>query len=375
MTEYTRVLPTPIGKYVVGITHMEFEYTGYENELRRIPLTIFYPADSTEGKESAPYAFSEVAANVNVQKAFQETKTHCYPNVAVSVKQASYPVIFFNMGYGGHEMQSTVLCSDLASSGYLVASIGHPGEASVVRYQDNSVVPIKPEYLAWMSSDELFRTIMPLFEEFKTVDENDDARLVDMGRQFYALQGMINGRVKVWVLDSIRTADFIEKVNSGEIPSIFECKLSVENGIGLTGHSFGGNTAIQALYEESRFVCGINCDGGHFGETYGVDICKPLLSIGNPYIWKMLKAVFLDNSADAFHVTIDETDHLGFSDTLFLAVEPGEKERIGTRDPQNLRQVLTAYHLAFYEKYLLKSNLEFGDLGYAGTRFYEKRAA
>ena len=61
-----------------------------------------------------------------------KVKTNCYKNVPIASSEDNYPVIIFNHGYSGHTMQSTILCSDLASSGYIVVSVGHPYEASGV---------------------------------------------------------------------------------------------------------------------------------------------------------------------------------------------------------------------------------------------------
>ena len=54
-------LPQPIGDYVVGLTTTEFVYPDGAGTPRRIHVTIYYPADSTEGKPSAPYAFPELS--------------------------------------------------------------------------------------------------------------------------------------------------------------------------------------------------------------------------------------------------------------------------------------------------------------------------
>lgn len=366
-------LPQPVGDLVVGITHVEFDYP-FEGGVRRIPVTIYYPADSTEGKPSAPYAFPELSDDEDYRRRIGETVTHCYEDVRPSASMADFPVVIFNMGYGSFEMTCTVLCSDLASRGYVVASPGHPEESAAVKYRDGTVVRISPRYSEPMTSGEIMNAIMPLFEEFKTVDETEDERLVEMGREFFRIQNCFGIRVKPWVQDTVYTASYLEQLNRGEVSSLFAGRLRLDIGIGLTGHSFGGSTAIEALITDPRFVCGINCDGGHFGDTYGMDVGKPMLGLGNPFIWKMLKAVFLYNSADAYHVTLGNTDHLAFCDSLWTGRGTPEEARIGTRDPEDTRTVITQYHLKFFDRYLLGKSDWFGDLGFSDTRYYEKRA-
>lgn len=367
-------LPKPTGEYLVGITHSEFSYKGIEEEQRKIPVTIFFPAEDKEEKERHPYAFKDIFDWNDNYKSLHNTLTHCYSGVPVSCRQPDYPVIIYNHGYGSYEMTNTVLCSDLASCGYIVVSAGHPGESNAVRYQDGTVVKIDPQVVKSMQSKEFMDQIMPLFEQFKTIDENDDATLIEHGRRFFALQDRFGQRVKIWASDTEKTADHLERMHLGEIPSIFQGKIRLTKGFGCTGHSFGGSIAIQVLQDDNRFRCGINVDGGNFGDVYGVDIHKPMLSIGNPYIWKMLKAVFLANSADAFHLTVGNTDHLSFTDFMFIGRGKEDNDRLGQRDADNMREVLTQYHLAFFKKYLLGNEVGFGDLGFEDTRFYEKRA-
>lgn len=368
-------LPKPVGESVVGVTTAEFEYPDDQGASRRIHLTLYYPAGSSEDKPPAPYAFAGASDEERWQRVVRETVTHCYPDIRLSGRQADFPVIVFNVGLGAHEMMNTVLCSDLASCGYVVASIGHPRSAIAVKYDDGTVIRIDPKLVEAMTSPELMNALMPRFEEFKVTDENEDARLIEMAREFYAIQGAFSALVTPWVSDTRRTADHLEALNRGDIPSIFRGRLRLDTGLGVTGHSFGGAAAIETLVRDARFPCGIDMDGGHFGDTYGMDVAKPYLGIGNPFIWKMLKAVFLCNSSDSFHVTVGNTDHLAFCDSLWTARGTPEEQRLGTRDSESARTVITQYHLKFFERYLLRQSDRFGDLGYEDTRFYEKRAA
>ncbi len=61
-------LPKPVGKYIVGITQLDFTDKSRkkvltfeeDNAFRKIPVTIFYPAESNEGEDSAPYCSPEL---------------------------------------------------------------------------------------------------------------------------------------------------------------------------------------------------------------------------------------------------------------------------------------------------------------------------
>ena len=366
------ILPVPIGDYKVGITHSECSYHGHVGEDRKVPITIFYPADDSEGNAPYPYAFAEAFFRTEIAERYAGVQTHCFKGVALSTKKAQYPLLIYNQSYGGYEMQNTVLCSDLTSSGYIVASLGHPGESAAVKYLDGRIERINQKYIDAMSDPKLFEALNPLLDQFISIPEENDEELIELSRAFFAAQGCFNVRVKVWVADIVEAANHLEKLNNGGEESIFTNRLALSKGIGLCGHSFGGSSALQAMIEDERFSCGVNTDGGHFGDYFGEDINKPLLQIGNPNIWKMLKVVFLRNSEVSYHVTVEDADHIGFTDQIFLIENPKEEDRLGTRDPMNFRELLTNYHLRFFEQYLLKTGTILNDLGYEKTRYYEK---
>lgn len=128
--------PEPIGHYIVGRTQMDFEYTASDYSKRELTAFIYYPSDSSEGKTKSKYMFPEVyelfneqpinAAYLNGDDVFSiDIETKCYDNLNFSSKEKSYPVLFYVCGAGGSPEWGTVICSDLASMGYVVVSIGH----------------------------------------------------------------------------------------------------------------------------------------------------------------------------------------------------------------------------------------------------------
>jgi predicted dienelactone hydrolase len=255
----------------------------------------------------------------------------------------------------------------------VVVAIGHPGEASALKYKDGRIIKISQNHLESMTNPKLFEDLEPLFDEIKATAEEENELLVKLTRKFHSIQPF-NVRVKPWVIDTTKTVDFLKKLNQGEVPSLFRGKLNLEIGLGITGHSFGGSTAIQTLHDDPRFVCGVNVDGGHFGDYYGEDIQKPLLMIGNPHIWKLIKAVFLSNSKDVYHLTVKNADHLGFTDFIYILKNPDENSRIGSRNPDDFRLLLSTYQLNFFNQYLLQKGSALEDLHFEETRFYKKLA-
>lgn len=382
MSEPQLALPVPLGDDPVGLTQIEFAHTAADGEQRDVSALIFYPANSTEGLRPAPYAFPEVIPALRLQGGddlgdeYLATRTHAYTGAAISDRQAAYPLVVFNHGYLFHEMSNTVLCSDLASCGYVVASVSHPGETAAICYPDGRIgLPYDSVIERYTSGNAMGPELVAAFQSIQAVPEADTTELIARSRAYYQLSTRLNRQAGVWAEDTLRAVDVLAEINQGRRASLFAGRLRLDLGYAATGHSFGGTTAAQVCRDDPRCACGINIDGGLFGEYYDDDIAKPLLTLGNPLLWKMNQAVFRNNSADVFHLTVLDGSHAGFTDFLFTAPAGRERGILGGRDPLNYRELVTGAHLRFFETYLLKETDRFDDPGYGNTRFYAKRAA
>lgn len=133
------MLRTPIGKYYVGISNIDTDEFGEGEYRRKLSLMFFYPSD--EKGEECPYADAGYQRKANTVDYDNGVRTYCYKGVKISRGENRYPVVVCNHGLNGFQMESTVLCADIASSGYIVVSIGHPYGSGAVTYEDGTVLP------------------------------------------------------------------------------------------------------------------------------------------------------------------------------------------------------------------------------------------
>ena len=382
-------LPKPLGKYIVGITQFDFtdksrkKVFSFEKDdaFRKIPVTIFYPAESNENKDSAPYASPELLEPISkmtfglISKNAAKVKTNCYKNVPIAVSKNNYPIIIFNHGYGSYTMQSTVLCSDLASFGYIVVSVGHPYESSGVKYLDDSVIKMPEIIQKNVKSSSLLEEykLIRKVSKASTKEYYFDSKAMEMSEQFLKNYQNLNDNVKIWVDDSVFVAEQLSALNEGKTKSIFKNKLNLDLGIGITGHSYGGATAAQACLNDNRFVAGINIDGATCGNFSYKDIKKPFMLLGTNLIKNISRTTYIYNTKDTYIVILDRTAHLGYSDALFIARQANLLNRIGKREKYEFREIVTNYHLKFFAKYLLGDpEIELEDLKYDGVEFRQK---
>ncbi|WP_340013052.1 hypothetical protein [Paenibacillus sp. FSL K6-1318] len=360
-----KALPKPMGTYVVGLTEMSFTddtrvglFEFATEEPRHVPVMIFYPADHHYGKPQSPYTSKEEAEHFSkssrglISSKVQHLKTHSYRDIPLSAECESYPVIFFNHGYSSQMSQNTVLCSDLASSGYIVVSIGHPYEASILKYPDGHIVKshtsLINEFKQTMSPE-----IQKKFKDMKKREYTDEEILPAVTDFFeYFKSTKVWSHVHIWADDNRFIADKLEQLNDGILPSPFQGKLNFQAGIGVTGHSYGGCTASQVCLDDTRFSCGINIDAPTYGEFWNKDLRKPFMVIGSKTVEYLARTTFLLNSEDSYLITIDQTEHMDFTDYIYYARQFKYLRLLGKRKMDLLRDVLSHYHISFFDQYL-----------------------
>ena len=92
-------------------------------------------------------------------------------------------------------------------------------------------------------------------------------------------------------------------------------RIDLENGIGVAGHSFGGATAYALCEDDPEtFTCGINLDGGLFGDHDEKFIKTPFLQMSCEANKTAVTAAFVKNKNVAYHAVLRDMQHLGFSD-------------------------------------------------------------
>ncbi|WOO38551.1 hypothetical protein R2R35_08620 [Anaerocolumna sp. AGMB13020] len=247
-------LPKPSGKYEVGSQIFYFTdkdrdeiFTNHKNEKRKLAVQVWYPAKKVKNNSRSYLladgkAFLKECAQAVKIPAFlidylAYTKSNSYDNCEVSSMEDSYPFIVMSHGMGTSRFFQVTQVEELASHGYIVASIDHTYNTLATLFPDG-------EATHFISSDE----------------------------DSYASNSKIG---EEWTKDILYTIDQFEKFNSGEIRNKFTGKIDMSN-IGTIGHSFGGAAAYDSCYD-NRIKAGINEDGSLYGYRNKEPLAKPFL--------------------------------------------------------------------------------------------------
>ncbi len=361
-------LPSPVGKFTVGITQVDTRFTTKEGQEKVVPALIYYPADSNCGQASAPYSSPQELQTLNknllyLTRRMANLKTHCYSDIPLSTKQENYPVLFYSPGAGMYMMQATVLCCDLASKGYVVVAVGHPSYLGDLRLANGRFINEYAPFGKFLSSTP--KLIFNLARKYKLLKKNrrlSDEEFEALTQTLYVegFAGSYINRCSMMASENLsQILNKLEEINAGKIESQFNGKLRLSIGVGATGHSLGGAIAAQFCKDDERVTCGINMDGVIFGEDPFMDVGKPFMLLGTKLVWNLARQLYTNNSADSYFIEVADTAHFGYSDLLFGARQLNLLGLLGKREMGEFRSIVTDFHLKFFNKYMLKNDDSF----------------
>ncbi len=339
------------GEYAVGtecfsiIDNSRTEVLGPGEGPRKIAVRLYYPTDKANvtGLEKAD-VFTERKLKA-LEKAYYMKvkdpsilKADYYENVPC-IENKKFPLIMFNHGYNAYVECNTFLCCQLASNGYIVASVGHAYEAVANEYDDGSF-DLYDKHINKIMYDSTIKTIL---DQKKLMKEKGTPE--ELAAKFDAFQKMhspyIFNRIPEWAQDTMQAVNTIKEKYADHI--------DFSKGIGATGHSMGGITAYYLCHHEDEFVCGINIDGAAFGEYDGLIMKKPFMQICCKENYNVVTRTLIATEAPVQCEVFEDMKHMGFTDAKFYIPF---KSLAGKMPPLEMHERLSKLHLDFFEKYL-----------------------
>ncbi len=292
----------PTGKYAVGTSDYTFTDISRKTssgENRNINVQIWYPALINESAKKANY----ISNLDNFSQAFEEKfsvpsflfnylnliDTNTYSDVPVAKESDKFPVVFFSHGNMlGERFTNTFLTTELASHGYIVVAVENPEIAFMSAYYDANPVAFD------INIDEI-----PL-----TYEDINSSSLPQISQQTKDIE---------FVLSELTKSDDVQISSNMDFSKI-----------GIIGHSLGGASAVDLLYNNDNFKVAINFDGYLYGENRTTPLEKPLLimngtednndeiEIENAKIEKARRDIVLKKNGES--INIEGTGHLSYTD-------------------------------------------------------------
>lgn len=320
---------------------------------RKIAIRLFYPVEkeTVEGLNTAPY-FSERKKKA-VCKAFyipavvfKNAKTDYYENVPM-IEGEKFPLLLFSHGYNSYLESNSVLCTQIAASGYIVACVSHAFEAIENDYSDGSY-----DYY-----DKRINKIMYKNGPFKAIKEQNkimkgNSGIEETAEKFNAFQKThtpyLIERVPEWEKDMLSAYQAVKER--------FGTFLDLTNGFACSGHSLGGATAYALCLHNPEVVCGLNIDGALFGDYSGEVLKKPFYQFSCKENEKIESNVLLNREALVYTSCFEGMKHIAFTDIKF---HTKIKMIAGVLEPEIMQKHLLAGHLFMLDRYLKGKEVEF----------------
>lgn len=356
-------LPEPSGSYKVASRWLYLVDSSRIETLapspggkRALVVRLWYPADSVAGTAS-DYIESEVAkamARSLELPAFAlshlpNITTHSYPRGWLPAKPARFPLLLFSHGYAaGTESQNTVQMEELASHGFVVASIDHPYEAGgVIVPPDSKLLESNPPVPTADSAQA--RQSTALFDRLRVA--RDTTEILAPLRELLTMGAALDTAADRWLVDTRFVLDQITRMSAAHEgnDTLFVGRL-VTDSIGIFGMSFGGATAANFCTVDPRCVAGMNLDGLHYGVASRQSLPRPFFiasSQGNPNVHRLF---YERAKAPAWLMVTKGAEHMDFTDLGWFAPTLGTKAKmLGGIPASRMHALMNAIVLQWFD--------------------------
>ena len=314
-------VPAPTGSEIVGtrllhLTDLTRDDPYLNNGTKReLVDRLWYPASLTPNQSceraayTSPTVWNYFAQLVGVRP-FPVSTNSCRE---VPVADGAHPVVVFSPGYTTTFTDYTFLVEDLASHGYIVASVAHTYETTAVELADGRLAKsLVGSHLGG-----------PMLDDSKSLATAAYTRFLDL--QFVVSE--------------------LERSNV-QTGSALRGKLDLSR-IAVAGHSLGGSTALLGIEFEPRFKAAILMDG-FVPAALPSGTTKPVLILAagrerweptECRLWSTLKGPRLA-------VNLRGTEHVALGDWIWLA---RDSVQTGPMGPEKTMSAIRDYITAFLD--------------------------
>lgn len=323
--------PRPGGPHAVGTTTLELPSAS-----QPLVAQVWYPARASGGKPRARWlpdpALAPDPPFHRIAHAFANSGQDTDPLES----QGKLPVIFYEHSWTGHRAENVAQAEALASHGFVIVAVDHPGQAERVRFSNDTIVPSRLPAQLDLSTAKAVADFEKLAEECLRT------RIDEIGRVRLALE-------------------------DGAIPKLAG-RLALEK-VGIFGFSFGGTCALRVCSQDPSFVAGANEDGFFLGE--GQPAGAFLFFDQEMPAWLLQTPTADEGSAEALtrksehriraalgrpdreRVILEGTRHESFCDRIFTCRIP-RLARTGSRPAAEVHQLVTSHLVDFLKAHLIE---------------------
>lgn len=316
------VFPSPTGPFQVGTQTRQLSFPDRREQdggPRSVVVQLWYPAGPGavgtpahylgRDQDEASTVANALAGYAGVPGLLLDGPSAARPGPLQDSAPAAgrFPLVVFSPGLGGVRATNTAWAQEVASRGYVVAALDHPGDSAVVVLDDGREIPTR------------------------VAATGDDAR----DRELAVEAVRVRVRDLSDTLTALTTSDALADHVDGR-------------RVAAAGHSLGGGAALAVAATDPRFRAAVDLDG--FPYLAGrPPLRRPALVLTHPLDpgespgLAAEIALALAEAPGSVHRTVPGTEHLSFTDApLWLPPLPGIVGTLGRDRPVALTARLSA---------------------------------
>jgi pimeloyl-ACP methyl ester carboxylesterase len=283
--------PAPTGPERVGTRTIDLTDSARDDpyrpdgKKRELPVRLWYPASVGRHCRPAPYMEPAVWNYASGLLGFSLPVVRTNSCLDARPADGAHPIVVFTHGYTGTLTDYTFLFEDLASRGYVVASIGHTYESTAVSFGDGRLVTsVLGSHLTTPRMDR------------QTLAFVESVRLTDVR----------------FVIDELA------RLNS-QRSSPFAGHFDLAS-VAVAGHSFGGLTALQAQARDPRIRAVVVIDCVMPDKSFALtDTPVLILDAGRERWSRDQTELWRKLNGRRFAVNLNGAEHVAPSDLAWLA--------------------------------------------------------
>ena len=231
-------------------------------------------------------------------------KSNSYLNAPLPEQETTYPVLVFSHGYDvGFFAQNMVQMEELASHGYVIFSVGHAYESSLVLDAQGQAIPMSETQV-----DAFNQENSETHEAYLKIFSTTGAEQIQAARAWMAASPVAQQSIQIWTQDTQFVLTQIEQMNSGQVDSPFAGHLDTSR-IGVFGLSFGGATAFQVCAVDSRCKAAINMDGTQWGNLLDTPLQTPFMMMSGEYTNGINDWALSNSLESGYNLWVRDTTH------------------------------------------------------------------
>jgi len=366
--------PEPTGPHGVGTARLFFvdrarvdSFAPTPGSPRELLAAVWYPATVAPDARRDPFwpvgsqPSEAIGLPAFIFSHVPLVSAHSVAGAPMAASDARFPVIVFSHGFNSTPWQNVPQMEELASHGFIVVSIGHTYDATVVTFPDGRSVRDNSKTRPPHMSRADYQTYAAMLKRLEA--ETEPAAIRAKWRELQAFAArtgfFVVPSIPVWVADVRFVLDQLTLINAGSDQGIVGPTSTLRDRmdldrLGVFGMSFGGSTAGLVCRVDSRCKAGINFDGWQFGD--------PDSALAVPFLY-MTKgtsnhfAVYHGSTADLYEVNVRRSEHGNFGDLslvapLFTWIARPSLPLLGTIEAPAIERIMTTYSRAFFQQYL-----------------------